>query len=104
MSELAERYAPSPAWFIRVVSEVLELGGDHVEPGLVTSLTKLIAEQDEELHRQVWSWSRDIINMTLHVRVCYCNVVIRATTSMRLAHQDLSKIKKISVYQQVVHI
>ncbi len=51
MSELAERYAPSPAWFIQVVSEVCELGGEHVEPGLAHSLTRLIAEQDTELHR-----------------------------------------------------
>jgi AP-4 complex subunit epsilon-1 len=51
VSELAERYAPSPAWFIRVVSEVFELGGEHVEPALAHSLMRLIAEQDEALHR-----------------------------------------------------
>eukprot|EP00798_Chlamydomonas_sp_ICE-L_P014262 gene14262-20235_t len=32
VSELAERYAPSPKWFIAIVSEVFELVGDHVEP------------------------------------------------------------------------
>ena len=51
VSELAERYAPSPAWFIRVVSEVFELGGEHTEPALAHSLLRLIAEQDTELHR-----------------------------------------------------
>mmetsp|Transcript_32614 Transcript_32614/g.72040 ORF Transcript_32614/g.72040 Transcript_32614/m.72040 type:complete len:1058 (+) Transcript_32614:132-3305(+) len=51
VSELAERYAPSPSWFITVVSEVFELGGEHVEPQLAHSLMRLIAEQDEDLHR-----------------------------------------------------
>ncbi|KAJ9511423.1 hypothetical protein QJQ45_029917 [Haematococcus lacustris] len=50
VSDLAERYAPSPAWFIKVLTEVFELGGDHVEPGLAHSLMRLIAEQDAALH------------------------------------------------------
>jgi len=51
VSELAERYAPSPTWFMTVISEVLELGGNHLEPALAHSLMKLIAEQDEDMHR-----------------------------------------------------
>eukprot|EP00199_Chlamydomonas_sp_CCMP681_P000084 CAMPEP_0119112054 /NCGR_PEP_ID=MMETSP1180-20130426/38536_1 /TAXON_ID=3052 ORGANISM="Chlamydomonas cf sp, Strain CCMP681" /NCGR_SAMPLE_ID=MMETSP1180 /ASSEMBLY_ACC=CAM_ASM_000741 /LENGTH=978 /DNA_ID=CAMNT_0007099373 /DNA_START=53 /DNA_END=2989 /DNA_ORIENTATION=+ len=51
VAELAERYAPSPSWFIRVVSEVLQLGGEHVGPGVAHALSRLVAEQDEELHR-----------------------------------------------------
>ncbi|KAL6753746.1 ARM repeat-containing protein [Haematococcus lacustris] len=50
VSDLAERYAPSPAWFIKVLTEVFELGGEHVEPGLAHSLMRLIAEQDAALH------------------------------------------------------
>ncbi|GAX83960.1 hypothetical protein CEUSTIGMA_g11384.t1 [Chlamydomonas eustigma] len=51
VSELAERYAPSPTWFIAVVSEVFQLGGPHVESQLAHNLMHLIAEQDEDLHR-----------------------------------------------------
>ncbi|MEW5297695.1 MAG: hypothetical protein WDW36_000882 [Sanguina aurantia] len=50
VSDLAERYAPTPTWFITVVSEVFELGGEHVEAALGHNLCRLVAEQDAELH------------------------------------------------------
>jgi AP-4 complex subunit epsilon-1 len=56
VAELAERYAPSPSWFIRVVSEVLQLGGDHLEAGVAHALCRLVAEQDAVLHR--WGISK----------------------------------------------
>lgn len=51
VSELAERYAPDPSWFIGVVSEVFELGGEHVEPQLAHNLMRLVAEQEDDLHK-----------------------------------------------------
>ncbi|KXZ54496.1 hypothetical protein GPECTOR_4g561 [Gonium pectorale] len=50
VSDLAERYAPSPSWFVSTISEVFRLGGEHVDDGAAHRLTALIAEQDAELH------------------------------------------------------
>lgn len=50
MSDLAERYAPSPSWFVATISEVFRLGGEHVDEGVGHGLCRLIAEQDASLH------------------------------------------------------
>ncbi|GFR52797.1 hypothetical protein Agub_g15417, partial [Astrephomene gubernaculifera] len=50
VSDLAERYAPSPAWFVSTLSEVFRLGGEHVDEGAAHRLVRLIAEQDAGLH------------------------------------------------------
>ncbi|EFJ52222.1 hypothetical protein VOLCADRAFT_87158 [Volvox carteri f. nagariensis] len=48
--DLAERYAPSPAWFVTTISEVFRLGGEHVDEADGNRLVRLIAEQDASLH------------------------------------------------------
>ncbi|GLI59980.1 hypothetical protein VaNZ11_002038 [Volvox africanus] len=48
--DLAERYAPSPAWFVTTISEVFRLGGEHVDEADAHRLVHLIAEQDASLH------------------------------------------------------
>ncbi|GIL83137.1 hypothetical protein Vretimale_11456 [Volvox reticuliferus] len=48
--DLAERYAPSPAWFVTTISEVFRLGGEHVDEADAHRLVRLIAEQDASLH------------------------------------------------------
>ncbi len=53
VSDLAERYAPSPSWFVSTISEVFRLGGEHVDEAASHGLVRLIAEQDEGLHAQV---------------------------------------------------
>eukprot|EP00198_Chlamydomonas_reinhardtii_P002010 XP_001691346.1 epsilon-adaptin [Chlamydomonas reinhardtii] len=50
VSDLAERYAPSPSWFVATISEVFRLGGEHVDEGVGHGLCRLIAEQDASLH------------------------------------------------------
>ncbi|KAG2486441.1 hypothetical protein HYH03_014888 [Edaphochlamys debaryana] len=50
--DLAERYAPSPAWFVTTLSEVFRLAGEHVDEGAAHGLCRLIAQQDEGLHAQ----------------------------------------------------
>ncbi|GLC48271.1 hypothetical protein PLESTB_000077700 [Pleodorina starrii] len=48
--DLAERYAPSAAWFVTTISEVFRLGGEHVDEADAHRLVRLIAEQDAALH------------------------------------------------------
>lgn len=50
MCDLAERYAPSPAWFVTTISEVFRLGGEHVDEADAHRLVRLIAQQDAALH------------------------------------------------------
>ena len=42
--ELAERYAPSSAWFISTMNAVFEQGGELVQPTAAHNLMRLIAE------------------------------------------------------------
>jgi hypothetical protein len=42
------------AHFLILSIQVFELGGEHVDPALAHYLMRLIAEQDEALHRWVW--------------------------------------------------
>jgi hypothetical protein len=48
--DLAERYAPSPSWFVTIISEVFRLGGEHMDEADADRLMRLIAEQDDSLH------------------------------------------------------
>lgn len=41
---LHRRYAPDNEWFIRVMNEVFELGGNMVEEGVAFSIMRLIGE------------------------------------------------------------
>lgn len=45
MWQLAERYAPSPHWFLTVSCQLFEAGGAAVDPALAHALMRLVAEQ-----------------------------------------------------------
>lgn len=44
ITQCAERFAPSNAWFVQTVIRVFELAGDKVKPAVAQTLTQLIAE------------------------------------------------------------
>lgn len=44
ISQCAERYAPSNAWYVQTIVRVFELAGDKVKMGVAQTLTQLIAE------------------------------------------------------------
>lgn len=51
ISQVAERYAPSTAWYVQVMTQVFELGGDLVKMETASGLMRLIAEgggEDDE--------------------------------------------------------
>lgn len=41
---IAERYAPSNAWYVRTVTSLFEIAGDLVDPAVATNLMSLVAE------------------------------------------------------------
>jgi AP-4 complex subunit epsilon-1 len=47
LTQIAERYAPDNAWFVRTMASVFELGGDLVPPEVAQNLMRLIAEGSE---------------------------------------------------------
>eukprot|EP01031_Cornospumella_fuschlensis_P036807 gene36807-44650_t len=55
ISQCAERFAPSNAWYVQTIIRVFELAGDKVKPSVAQTLTQLIAEgaeaeeEDEDL-------------------------------------------------------
>lgn len=57
IAELAERYAPSNAWFIKTMDTLFELEGDLMKPMQAHSLMRLIAEgggeEDEEAESEL---------------------------------------------------
>lgn len=57
IAELAERYAPSNAWFIRTMDTLFELEGDLMKPAQAHNLMRLIAEgggeDDEEAESEL---------------------------------------------------
>lgn len=44
ITQCAERYAPSNAWYVSIIVKVFELAGDKVKPSVAQTLTQLIAE------------------------------------------------------------
>ena len=44
ITQCAERFAPSNAWYVQTVIKVFELAGDKVKPTVAHTLTQLIAE------------------------------------------------------------
>ena len=44
ITQCAERFAPSNAWYVQTVIKVFELAGDKVKPSVAHTLTQLIAE------------------------------------------------------------
>lgn len=53
VSELAERYAPDTLWYVETMIEMFEAAGDAVPSHSAHNLMKLVAEQEEDLHRSV---------------------------------------------------
>jgi len=56
ITQCAERFAPSNAWYVQTIIRVFELAGDKVKPSVAQTLTQLIAEgseaaEDEEADR-----------------------------------------------------
>ncbi|RYH29336.1 hypothetical protein EON65_08870 [archaeon] len=47
ISQCAERFAPSNAWYVQTIIRVFELAGDKVKPSVAQTLTQLIAEGAE---------------------------------------------------------
>ena len=41
---IAERYAPNNAWYVRTITELFKIAGDLVDPAVATNLMSLIAE------------------------------------------------------------
>lgn len=48
ISQCAERYAPSNAWYVQTIVRVFELAGDKVKMSVAQTLTQLIAEGASE--------------------------------------------------------
>lgn len=48
ITQCAERYAPSNAWYVNTIVRVFELAGDKVNPSVASTLTQLIAEGMED--------------------------------------------------------
>ena len=48
ITQCAERFAPSNAWYVQTVIRVFELAGDKVKPAVAHTLTQLIAEGSDE--------------------------------------------------------
>lgn len=48
ISQCAERFAPSNAWYVQTIIKVFELAGDKVKVSVAQTLTQLIAEGAEE--------------------------------------------------------
>ena len=53
VSELAERYAPDTLWYVETMIEMFEAAGDAIPANSGHSLMKLVAEQEEDLHKAV---------------------------------------------------
>ena len=47
ITQCAERFAPSNAWYVQTVIRVFELAGEKVKPAVAHTLTQLIAEGSE---------------------------------------------------------
>lgn len=48
ITQCAERFAPSTAWYVRTVVRVFELAGDKVKPAVAQTLMELIAEETDD--------------------------------------------------------
>jgi hypothetical protein len=56
LTQLAERYAPDNAWYIRTMNSVFELGGELVRNDIAHNLMRLIAEgsgEDEDVDMEL---------------------------------------------------
>lgn len=51
VSELAERYAPDTRWYIETMTEMFKVAGEAVDTKIAHNLMRLIAEQEDDVHR-----------------------------------------------------
>ncbi|TYZ58112.1 hypothetical protein PybrP1_011666 [[Pythium] brassicae (nom. inval.)] len=65
ITQCAERYAPSNAWYIQTMTNVFELGGDLVRPEVAHNLLRLIAEGSGEDEEQDMELRRDAVDTYL---------------------------------------
>lgn len=81
ITQCAERYAPSNAWYIRTMTNVFELGGDLVRPEVAHNLLRLIAEgsgededQDMELRRDAVDTYLDLLERPVLPDILVCTM------------------------------
>ncbi|GLD91737.1 hypothetical protein PINS_up000270 [Pythium insidiosum] len=67
ITQCAERYAPSNAWYIQTMTNVFELGGDLVRPEVAHNLLRLIAEGSGEDEDQDMELRRDAVDTYLEL-------------------------------------
>ncbi|KAI9907848.1 hypothetical protein PsorP6_004105 [Peronosclerospora sorghi] len=67
ITQCAERYAPSNAWYIQTMTNVFELGGDLVRPEMAHNLLRLIAEGSGEDEDQDMELRRDAVDTYLEL-------------------------------------
>lgn len=73
--QLADRFAPSHTWYVRIINEVLELGGGTLVPSATShNLLRLIAEgptgnedEDEQFRREVVTGYIDSISRNYEI-------------------------------------
>lgn len=81
ITQCAERYAPSNAWYIQTMTNVFELGGDLVRPEVAHNLLRLIAEgsgededQDMELRRDAVDTYLDLLERPVLADILVCTM------------------------------
>lgn len=81
ITQCAERYAPSNAWYIQTMTNVFELGGDLVRPEVAHNLLRLIAEgsgededQDMELRRDAVDTYLDLLERPVLPDILVCTM------------------------------
>lgn len=67
LTQCAERYAPSNAWYIQTMTDVFELGGELVRPEVAHNLLRLIAEGSGEDEEQDMDLRRDAVETYLEL-------------------------------------
>uniref|UniRef100_A0AAV1VMN1 Clathrin/coatomer adaptor adaptin-like N-terminal domain-containing protein n=1 Tax=Peronospora matthiolae TaxID=2874970 RepID=A0AAV1VMN1_9STRA len=67
ITQCAERYAPSNAWYIQTMTNVFELGGDLVRSEVAHNLLRLIAEGSGEDEDQDMELRRDAVDTYLEL-------------------------------------
>jgi AP-4 complex subunit epsilon-1 len=81
ITQCAERYAPSNAWYIQTMTNVFELGGDLVRDEVAHNLLRLIAEgsgedeeQDMELRRDAVETYLDLLERPVLADILVCTM------------------------------
>lgn len=81
ITQCAERYAPSNAWYIQTMTNVFELGGDLVRSEVAHNLMRLIAEgsgededQDMELRRDAVDTYLDLLEKPVLPDILVCTM------------------------------